>query len=138
MNVDAILISEYATLTDNNQALTVLRCFNAVTSRELPARVPSMAISVVIHAHFDERGTKHEFKLKLLNERREQVGIQEGVFQLPQGGEEPTGIPLRHTIISRFGNVVLSEAGPHAFELYIDGTYHAAAAFNVELVHGQR
>jgi hypothetical protein len=138
MNVDAILVSEYATLTDGGHALTVVRCFTSIATPNLPARLPMMAVSIVIHAHFAERGSEHEYELRLLNQRREQIGGHQGMFRLPPGGEESKGVPLRHTLVSRFANVVFPEPGPYAFELLIDGTYHAAAAFYVELGHGQR
>lgn len=66
MNVDSILISEYATLTPGSQ-LSVLRVFNSLVASSFPATHEWMALSLIIHAHRDEAGTTHDIEIKVIN-----------------------------------------------------------------------
>lgn len=127
MNVDAILISDYAT-TDSGK-LTVVGTFNQFTPQTYPARLPMLCVTVVVHAHHSEAGTDHHARIVLLNERREDVAVQECPFQLSAGPGVP-GIPLRHITIWRILTPEFHGPGAFAFEVYIDGTYHAGAAFS--------
>jgi hypothetical protein len=40
-------------------------------------------------------------------------------------------MPLRSTYIHRIFNLQFPEPGAYAFEVFIDGTYHAAAALHL-------
>jgi len=131
MNVDSILISEFASVTDGT-ALTVFRTFNRLEAKGLPARVPMMFVSLIIHGHPSEASKGHEIELRLINSRREVVGaIGKGEFQFGSAVSHPPGLPLRHVNIHGMVNLEFTEFGPYAFEVYVDGTYHAGAAFVV-------
>ena len=55
MNVDSFLISEFAG-TDAAQSLTVYRTFNQVVTSALPIGLPTLYLSMILHAHPDEAG----------------------------------------------------------------------------------
>ena len=56
MNVDAIILSEAAALTDNNKSLSILRTLSTMSSEGFPATLPSLYLSLMIHAHPSEHG----------------------------------------------------------------------------------
>lgn len=128
MNVDSILISEYATLTPGNQ-LTVIRSFNRLAAPNFPATQPWLAISLVIHAHRDERGSSHEIEIRVTKPEGTD-SIHRAEFTLADG-DPPPGMPLRHTYIHQHINFTFDAAGAYAFEVYIDDTYHAASTLYV-------
>jgi hypothetical protein len=134
MNVDSFLVSLFADISEAG-ALTVVRTFNHLTATSLPARMPHLSISAVVHAHPSESGTAHHFEIVLLNARREKLAtLQQGEFVLnPVGALAPPGVPLRHMIVVNLLQPEFPEIGPYAFELYIDGTYHAGAVFQVDV-----
>lgn len=133
MNVDAILLSEYATLTDGT-ILSVMKCFNQVVTSGVPVAMPMMCISMMIHAHHSESGSHHVAVVKLMNARRELIHEFPQEFTLnPRGAAPIPGVPIRQTLVYTLFQPVFNEAGPYAFEVYIDGTYHAATIFNVLL-----
>ena len=132
MNVDSILISQFAVL-DQGLALTVVRTFNHLETAQLPARIPLMSISVLIHAHSSECGTSHHFELVLVSAKQGRITtVVEGDFVLSAATPLP-GMPLRHEMVFNVMHAEFPTDGPYAFELYIDGTYHAAAAFFIAL-----
>lgn len=131
MNIDSILLSEYASLSDNNQSLTVVRTFNRLSGTTLPAAIESMCVSLIIHGHEREAGTAHALELRLIDQRREIVVSATGEFVF--GAPSVPGLPLRHMHVVRFVNAVFPRAGLYAFEVYVDDTYHAAASFALVL-----
>lgn len=128
MNVDSILLSQFAHTQD--AALTVYQTFNQMEAGDLPAQVPLLAVSLVIHGHRDEGGTRHEVEIRLLDEDR---NVQPPTplrreFEF-KPGPPPPGMPLRHVLVNRIFGLRFEEAGTYAFEVYIDGTYHATTSF---------
>lgn len=134
MNVDSILISEYAT-TDPAGRLTVVNCYNRITTETLPAGIGLLCLSLVVHGAPAEAGTRHKGEVKLLNQRREVLGQNPISFEFTFKGrdEMEPGMPLRWIGNFKIMRLVLSEEGPYAFEVYIDGTYHAAASLVLRL-----
>ena len=130
MNVDSIILSEYATLSDSF-ALTVLNTFNSIKAPSFPATRSVMSISLIIHGHRDERGSAHDLEIRVVDAGRtlDQV-ILEQVFEFADQEPEP-GMPLRHLVVHTMLQTVFGAPGAYAFEVYIDGTYHAAAALHV-------
>ena len=134
MNVDSILISEYASTTESGR-LTVVNTFDTVQVTEMPAKVPSFFISVVTEGHRSERGTTHEIHVKLLDSQRNEIGAEQNTAkELVFPDTEPApGMFLRHISIFKLG-VQFPAEGPYSFEVHIDGTYHAAANLYVQVV----
>jgi hypothetical protein len=129
VNVDSVLISDYATVTAGK--LTVVGCFTRIPADSPPVRLVHLSLSVVIHAHASEAGSTHTIEVRLLNARRELVRQPyKEEFTLASEGILP-GIPIRHINVTTLLAPLFTEFGPYAFEVYIDGTYHAAAAFYV-------
>lgn len=133
MNVDSILISEYATLTPGNQ-LTVVRTFNQLAASSFPARHAFLAISLVIHAHRSERGTEHDIEIRVIGPSASKE-LHSGKFTLAKG-DPPAGVPLRHTYVHQVVAIEFEGPGAYAFEVYIDGTYHAASTVYVRPTTG--
>lgn len=130
MNVDSILISEYA--TRKSGLLSVVNVFNTLESPSPPAQCPVMAVSMIIHGHSGEAGTTHEGRVELINEDREVIqGPNTFEWTFPPEEEMNPGMPLRHSYIWRLHNVSIPEPGPYAFEVYIDDIYYAAASLYV-------
>lgn len=128
MNVDSILISEYATLTDES-ALTVIRTFNGLSVKTFPTRIGLMALSIIIHGHASERGVQHHLEIRLINARRETIATVVNVDFAFKDYVPPGGVPLRYVHVHRFVNIEFRDPGAYAFEAYIDDTYHAGASF---------
>jgi hypothetical protein len=131
VNVDSILISEYASVTDG-ACLTVFKTINQILAKKLPAQCGMMFVSLILHGHPSEGGSEHEVETRLLNSSREAVLTLTKGFSFSTV-EPPSGLPIRQVFIQGFVNLEFQEAGPYAFEVYIDGTYHAGAAFYVGL-----
>lgn len=132
MNVDSILISEYA--TKQGGLLSILNCFNEVSSQSGTLQVPSLAVSLIIHGHSGEASSQHEGEIRFLDEDRELVRPATTFsWTFPPEGHMKPGVPLRHAHIWRIHGQKFSRDGAYAFEVYIDGTYHAAASLYVAL-----
>lgn len=131
MNVDSILLSAAAALTRDNQ-LSVLNVFNSMSAAHFPAKVPLMALSLIIHAHHSEGGSEHKLDVRVLNEKREIVAeiVKDQVFRFSDETPVP-GIPLRFIHLQVMANVQFESPGAYAFEVSIDGTYAAGTAFYV-------
>lgn len=136
MNVDSILISEYAKTTDGR--LTVVNTFNRISGPGPQWGVPMLAVSLVIHGHKAEAGTHHEGEIKLLNKDREEINPQPMTFefQFKEESELDPGMPLRSTQTYTVIGISFPEPGPYAFEVYIDETYHASASLFVQKLEG--
>lgn len=131
MNVDSILLSDFAQVTAGK--LTVVGVFDRVPAEAPPATLLQMAISLVIHGHSAEAGTTHNLEIWLLNQRRERLNPAAFGQPFKFGPPESVtpGIPLRVVIVQGVLMPTFEELGPYAFEVYIDGTYHTAAALYV-------
>lgn len=128
MNVDSILISEYAHAPDGK--LTVVGVFNKIGPGKLPLQLATMAVTIVVHAHHDEAGTVHQGELRLIDETRKVIKSQPLEIKFAKEGIVP-GIPLRAVVIALLLGPKFETAGAYAFEVYIDDIYSAAAAFVV-------
>jgi hypothetical protein len=134
MNVDSILISDYASMEPSGK-LYVSGVFNRIGAHAFPAMHPIMGVSLVIHGHSAEAGTEHEVEVRLLNVNREPiVPPLKSRFQF--GEDQPGGIPLRQITLHRLLGVVFAEPGVYAFEVFIDGVYHASASLLLESAGG--
>lgn len=134
MNVDSILVSQSAVLS-NGAVLNVVGVFNQVFSPTFPVMLPNLALSAVIHGARSEGGSEHEVEIVLLDQRRNPVADTpvKVKFNFPEAHTVPEGIPLRHTLTLNAANIVFSEPGPYAFEIYIDGVYSGGSAFFIGL-----
>lgn len=129
MNVDSILVSDYATIQGGK--LTVVGVFDRIGPLRLPARIPTMCVSVVIHAHHDEAGTEHEGEIRIVDQHRKAKQAAKFRFRFPEKADHLPGLPLRHVYIWTILAAAFEAPGAFAFEVYIDGTYHAATSFAV-------
>lgn len=131
MNVDAILLSSAASLSQDKQ-LSVLGVFNSMAAESFPAVLPLMALSLIVHAHHSEGGSTHKLDVKVLNAKREMIAevIKGAEFTFSDDTPMP-GIPLRHTFVHLMVNVQFVSPGAYAFEVFIDDTYAAATSFYV-------
>ena len=69
MNVDSILIAEYASI-DQGGRLTVVNAFNRLSGPGPRWVMPVLAIPIVVHGHSEEAETEHEGKIKLIDADR--------------------------------------------------------------------
>lgn len=132
VNVDSILVSEYATKQGN--LLSILNCFNRLSTPLSAIQVPSLAVSLIIHGHSGEAGTSHSGEIRFIDEDREPVRPP-NTFSwtfAPREQMNP-GVPLRYMHVWRIHGHTFERDGAYAFEVYIDDTYHAAASLYVSL-----
>ena len=130
LNGDSSLISDYVTITDGGK-LTVVGVFNRIPAAEAPAKIPFLFVSLVIHAHASEAGSRHRVEIQCLNAKREPVRPPLGnEFSFAPESVRP-GIPLRHAMAVGVLLPVFQDPGPYAFEVLNDGKYHAAATIYV-------
>lgn len=131
MNVDSILLADYARVGTDGK-LDVVGVFNRIPANTLPATLPFLSLSLVVHGHSEEGGTTHGIELRLLNERREALSPpMVGEFDFPPASDAYPGLPVRSVKTFLMLQPTFPEHGLYAFEVYIDGTYHAAASFYV-------
>lgn len=131
VNIESIILSEYASYVGTTR-LTIVGTMNKATVPSVPVRLPPIYMSLVIQAHPDQAGTRHEIEVRLLNQRREQVGqTMKASFDFLVEPPLP-GMPVRQSqiipIVAEF-----AEEGPYAYEVFIDGTYSASANFYVQV-----
>ena len=125
MNIDSILIAEYAS-TDRDGRLTVVNAFNQIAGPGPQWVIPVMAISLVIHGHSEEAETEHKGEIRLINDARELVRAAPFEFAFPQA--TVPGLPVKNiTTLMTIGQK-FPAPGLYAFEVYIDDTYMAAAS----------
>ncbi|MBI4520050.1 MAG: hypothetical protein HY701_04385 [Gemmatimonadetes bacterium] len=130
MNVDSILISDYAAVDPGSKKLTIVGSFNMIAARQFPAQHEQLAVSLVIYAHPKEAGREVGFEVKVLDQQRNELATLPGKFTLGTGVVVP-GLPLRHVVVVKVFGAVFPHPGLYAFEVYLDGTYHAAAVLAV-------
>lgn len=73
MNVDVILLCEYARIIDGSRLL-IVGTLNRMNVPGVPARLPVVYLAFVVEGHRDLRGTQHEAEVRIVNQRREVVG----------------------------------------------------------------
>ena len=131
MNVDSILLADYARVGSDGK-LDVVGVFNRIPTDVLPAHLPFLALSLVVHGHSGEGGTSHHIELRLLNGRREPVGAPTtGEFEFPVASAAYPGLPVRAVKTFLLLHPTFEEYGLYVFEVHINGVYHAAASFYV-------
>lgn len=135
MNVDSVLLSDFGQV-DRGGKLTVVGVFNTIQGPGPEWVVPFLTISLVIQGHVDEGG-EHHGEIRLVNRRREVVNPKpiDFEFQLnPEEARVAPGMPLRAVKTYTIMGMKLEEPGPYAFEIFLDGTFHAAANLYVRQV----
>jgi hypothetical protein len=130
VNVDSILLADYATVTSDNK-LTVVGAFNQIHVPKFPTVHPQVYISLVIHAHPREAGD-HNLCIRLLDKTRAELARLEAEFKLLRR-KGPEGMPLRMLIAPGILGLTIPAEGPYAFEVLIDDTYAATASFYARL-----
>ena len=129
MNVDSILIAEYATV-DKGGRLTVVNAFNRLTGPGPRWAMPVLAIPLVIHGHSEEAETTHEGVLRLIDEER--TVKQETEFSFSFSETVVPGLPLKHISNIMIMGATFDKPGLYAFEVYIDGIYMASASLVIQ------
>ena len=128
MNIDSILIAEYASV-DRDGRLTVVNSFNQITGPGPKWTIAMLALSIVIHGHSEEAETDHQGELRLINESREVVKTMPFEVKFPKA--TVPGLPVRFIATLRSVGATFDAPGLYAFEVYIDGIYMAAASLVV-------
>jgi hypothetical protein len=133
LNVDSTLLSDYAR-AEGGGGLTVVNAFNRLRANRFPVEARTLYLSLIVHAAEAEAGSSHNLEVLFLNARREAIGPEIKVsFKLPPG-PAVAGIPLRTALVLSLNGWTFPEAGPYAFEVYIDGTYASSAVVHAALV----
>ena len=134
MNVDVILLCEYARIFDGSR-LMIVGTMNGITVPGVPVKLPAIHIAIVVEAHRELKGTSHVCEVRILNARREIVGSPMKYDFAFHPETPPPGMYCRNTQVIAV-SVAFQEEGPHSFELHIDGTYHAATNLYVAVAKG--
>lgn len=133
MNVDSILISEYARSFEGGR-LVIVGTLRQAFVPGFPATLPPLYVTLVLEEHKSRVGSEHELEIRVLDADRKPIG-QEAAKPIKfrfSKTPPPPGVHLRHNVIAQM-HVTFPREGPFAFEVYIDGTYHASAVFYVGL-----
>lgn len=131
LSISAILVSQSA-VVGNGGTLTIVGIYNRLTVTSLPAMVPTIALSVIVHGTRDQAGSEHEAEIHLLNKQRQPVaGTPVKVKFTFNANEPPEGLPARHILTAAINNFAVTEEGPFGFEIYIDDIYSGGTAFYV-------
>ena len=125
MNIDSILIAEYAS-TDRDGRLTVVNAFNQITGPGPQWVIPVMGISLVIHGHSEEAETEHKGEVRLINDARELVKSMR--FEFAFSKITVPGLPVKHISTLMTIGQNFPAPGLYTFEVYIDDIYMAAAS----------
>ena len=128
MNVDSILIAEHAS-TDSTGRLTIVNAFNSITGPGPSWTIPVLAISIVIHGHSAEASSEHKGEVRLIDSERAVLRSME--FEFAFSASSVPGLPVRFIQTLGILGATFDSAGLYAFEIYIDGTYHAATSLVV-------
>jgi hypothetical protein len=130
VNVASIIISDFA--QEDKGKLHLIGAFDRVLVDSPPAVLGQMSLSLIIHGHAAEAGSTHSLQIQLLNQRREMMGPPiDATFMMPPSELVVPGIPLRVVLVLTILSPAFPEFGAYAFEVYIDGTYHAGASLYV-------
>lgn len=138
MNVDSILLSEYASTYPDGR-LTVVNAFNRLSGPGPKWGLPVMYLTLVVHGPLQEAGTEHEGEIKLLNAQRELINKEPMKFMFrfpPNDGNLTPGMPVRSITTVALG-LQFDAPGPYAFEITIDGYFAAATLLHVTQVDKQ-
>lgn len=133
MNIDTILISEYASV-DQGGKLTVVNAFNKLQGPGPRWGIPLLYVSLVVHGPRREGGKTFPGELRLLNANREEVG---GPWPFAVTFPEATtdeGMPVRSISVILLAGLVFKAPGAYAFEVYVDGAYAAAHTLYVKQI----
>lgn len=125
MNIDSILIAEYAS-TDRDGRLTVVNAFNEIGGPGPEWVIPILALSIVVHGHSEEAETDHEAEIRLIDDSREIVRTMPFEVSFPKSTYP--GLPVKYIATILAVGFKFEAAGLYAFEVYIDGIYMAAAS----------
>lgn len=139
MNIDSILLSEYATSTPDGR-FTIVNAFNRLSGPGPAWGLTEMYITLLIHGHRAEAGSTHRGEIRILNGEREQLRdpLPFEITFSPDDGELAEGMPLRNFFVGRIVGMAFPAPGPYAFEVYIDDIYHAATNLYVRHVPADR
>lgn len=135
MNIDSLLVSEFARAEAEGK-LTIVGAFHQLSAPGFPVRVPDLYISLIIHGHAGDAGTEHRVEIQLIEARRRVLSEFQVPVTMPPGPALP-GLPLRLAMVVKVDNVVFPTPGPYAFEVLIDGVYHAGTALYASLPEPQ-
>lgn len=135
MNVDSILLSEYASV-DRGGRLTVVNSFNRLNGPGPQWGIPIIYLSLVVSAHEREAKTRHQCEVTLVDAQRNSVLSQDLEFEMEFTNKTPDapGMPLRHVTAVSLMGIVFQAPGPYAFEVYIDGVFHGAHTLFIKKV----
>ena len=106
--------------------LTVVSAFNRISGPGPPWGVPVLAIPLVIHGHSEEAETDHDGEVQLINDERELIRSIPFKFTFP--ASSVPGLPVRSIVNLVQLGASFDAPGLYVFEVYIDGTYMAAAS----------
>lgn len=141
MNIDTILISEYAS-SDGFGRLTVVNAFNKLFGTGPTWGLPIMYLTMVAHGPRREAGREWDGEVRLLNAKRELVNKKSMPFKVTFADiaedEGEQGMPLRAVVHMAFAGLQFPAPGAYAFEVYLDGTYAAATTLYVEQTEAKK
>jgi len=128
MNVDTLLVADYANVTDNGK-LNVMGVFRRINSSQFPTRHPEMYLIVGLSAGVAEYGVIRNLTIKLLDPDAQEMMSFSGEIKVPKGVGWKRAEVNR---IIKLRDIVFPKAGIYEFSVLIDND--EKSAISIELV----
>lgn len=137
MNIDTILISEYAS-GDNVGRLTVANAFNTLHGPGPKWGLPLMYLTMVAHGPVREAGRTFTGEVRVINAAQETVVDPVPFeFAFPPAERAAEGMPVRAIVSIAFAGLKFTAPGAYALIVNVEETYAAATTLYVNKVEGK-
>lgn len=129
MEVTLAVLADAANSSENGK-LNLLGVFQSIFSAQVPCTHPQMYVVAVVRLDVDEKGTPHEFSVRLLDEDARVLGASANLtFAVPTTDPRPTPdcnfiIELRSLQFPCFGQ--------YLFEICIDGECQRTLSLDIQ------
>lgn len=129
MDIVLAALADYAAVTDHGK-LVIAGVFDAIRVPQIPARHPMMALAMRIHAEPGE-GATHDVTVRLVDpDGAEVLPELKASVQFKEHGPGEGGDVQ---IVMHAPGVVFKKLGPHAFDVFIDGSHLTSLSLWVRL-----
>ncbi len=130
MKVDLALLADYAEVSQRGGKLIVCGIFDRISLADLEAVHPRMALALKLVSDPGEKSVHHLSVRFVDPDGGDVVPAMEGEVELKaEGGSERSVNLILDLNLVKFGT-----AGPHSFDVFIDGELQQQVPLNVEIV----
>ena len=128
MNVDTLLIADYANVTGSGK-LNVMGIFRRISTTKFPTRHPEMYLIIGLSAGVEEYGVNRKLTVKLLDPDAQEMMALLQEFEVPKGKGWQRA---RMNRIIQLRDIIFPKEGTYEFAVLIDNDLKGR--IDVELV----